>query len=92
MEIEYDSTKSKANKQKHGIDFEEAKKLWEGVRLIVPAKNVRGESRWAVLGKIQKKCYVAIFTQREDAIRIISCHRADRRLERTYEKYFEAEN
>lgn len=89
MEIDYDPAKSKANKQKHGVDFEEAKTLWEGTYLIVPAKNVLGESRSAILGKIHSKCYVAIFTQRGDSVRIISCHRADRRWERAYEKYLE---
>ncbi|NPA51106.1 MAG: BrnT family toxin, partial [Epsilonproteobacteria bacterium] len=28
MEFEYDEKKSQINKLKHGIDFEEAKKLW----------------------------------------------------------------
>ena len=28
MEFEYDPAKSRANAQKHGIDFEQAKALW----------------------------------------------------------------
>ena len=29
MKFEFDENKSKSNKIKHGIDFEEAKKLWK---------------------------------------------------------------
>ncbi len=92
LEIQYNATKSKVNKQKHGIDFEEAKKIWEETHLIVPAKNVRGENRWALLGTLKKKCYIVIFTKREDSIRMISCHRADKRWEKTYEKHVKKTN
>lgn len=52
---------------------------------MIPAKNVIGESRFLILAKVGGKCYAAIFTRRVEAIRLISCHRADRRLERIYE-------
>ncbi len=29
MEFEFDKSKNESNKQKHGIDFNEAKELWE---------------------------------------------------------------
>ena len=29
MDFEFDKNKSAANKQKHGIDFNEAKQLWD---------------------------------------------------------------
>jgi len=35
MAFEYDSKKSQANRDKHGIDFEEAQTLWsENIRII----------------------------------------------------------
>jgi uncharacterized DUF497 family protein len=40
MTFEYDSEKSEANKAKHGIDFEEAKVLWNVVGLV--ARSDRG--------------------------------------------------
>lgn len=86
-EFEYDINKSKTNQQRHLIGFEESKELWDSTHVIIPAKDVLGENRSAILGKIKGKIYVAIFTEREDAIRIISCHRADRRWQRTYEYY-----
>ncbi len=34
MKFEYDTKKSLSNKQKHGIDFEEAKLLWSDDKMI----------------------------------------------------------
>jgi uncharacterized protein len=55
MNFEYYINKSQANKLKHGIDFDEAKALWEdSERLEIPAK-VTGEPRYLVIGKIGGK-------------------------------------
>jgi len=72
--FEYDSNKSKSNKQRHGIDFKEAQELWINTHVIIPAKNVIGENRLAILGKIKGKHYMAIFTERDESVRIISWH------------------
>lgn len=86
MEIEFDENKSKTNKQKHGIDFEEAKKLFEDDNaLIVPAKLVENEKRFALISKFLGKCYVAIFTFRNDKIRLISVRRCRKNEEVNYE-------
>jgi uncharacterized DUF497 family protein len=60
--------------------------MWEGDHVIIPAKNISGEKRFALLGKVQQKCYVAIFTKRRERIRIISCHHADEKWRKIYEK------
>ncbi|EKD52091.1 MAG: hypothetical protein ACD_62C00120G0004 [uncultured bacterium] len=86
MAFEYDAKKSAQNEQKHGVSFAEAINLWDTTHVIVPAKHVAGESRFAILGKLAGKMTVAIYTLRGEAIRIISCHRADKKLERIYEK------
>lgn len=83
MKFEFNPDKDASNKERHGISLEEASALWEGTHLIIPAKNV-SEPRFAVLGKWHGKLYVAIFTRREENIRIISCHRADKRWERIF--------
>lgn len=75
----WDDAKSRSNKQKHGISFEEAKKnIFEGRNIL--AVNVaynKGELRHAVIGKFDEKYYVGIFTITEDGfIRIISVRRA----------------
>ncbi len=88
MDIEYDVNKSKIKKQKHGISFEEAKKLFEDDALVViPAKTVDNEQRFALISKFLGKCFVAIFTFRGGNIRIISVRRCRKNEEAGYENH-----
>ena len=76
MEFEYDETKSKRNKEKHGIDFVEAQLLWDDPeRIEIPAKT-EDEPRYVVIGKIGEKHWSIIVTYRENKMRIISARRS----------------
>lgn len=76
MVFEFDENKSEKNKEKHGIDFIEAQKLWDDpFRLEIPAKTI-DESRFLVIGTIENHCWSAIFTYRSGKIRIISVRRS----------------
>ena len=90
--FEFDLEKSRINKKRHGVDLVWAQRLWEETHAIIPAKNVSGESRYLILAKVRGKCYAAIFTKRGEAKRLISCHRADRRLEKIYERCIQEED
>ena len=86
MKFEYDDNKSKINKEKHGIDFVEAQNLWQNENaLIVPANIVEDEVRYALISIFKSKCYVAIFTLRNETYRIISVRRCRKNEERNYE-------
>lgn len=86
MNFEFDIQKSYTNKQKHGIDFKEAQKLWlDESSIIVPAKNIDDESRFAIIGFINNNCWVGIFTIREYNYRIISARRCRKYEEKQYE-------
>ena len=86
MKFEYDENKSQINKQKHGIDFVEAQNLWQDENaLVVPANIVDNEIRYALISKILTKCFVVIFTVREDSNRIISVRRCRKNEEKNYE-------
>lgn len=87
--FEFDAAKSRRNKQRHGVDLSWAQRLWDETHVIVPAKNVSGEARSLILAKHRGKCFAAVFTKRGEAIRLISCHRADSRLEKLYERLVE---
>ena len=89
--FEFDPEKSRRNEEQHGVDLEWAEGLWDVTHVIIPAKNVVGESRFLILAKIGGKSYVAVSTRRGEATRLISCHRADRRLERIYESQVRSE-
>ena len=76
MMFEFHPAKSASNASKHGIDFEAAQKLWEDPdRLQVPART-QGEPRFMLIGKIADKHWSAVFTIREDKIRIVSVRRS----------------
>lgn len=89
MRFEFDPDKNEKNLEQHGIDFETAQKLWDGSHVIIPTKYVLGESRCAILGQINNKVYIGIFTERREVVRLISCHRADKRWERIFYEYIE---
>ena len=76
MPFEYDSKKSQTNREKHGIDFEEALALWiDEDRLEIPAKTL-DEPRYLVVGKISGKHWSAVITYRGENVRIISVRRS----------------
>lgn len=85
MEFEFDPQKSKLNKAKHGIDFEEAQALWDDPDCIgFPARS-EDEERFALLAILDGKMWVAFFTYRDDRIRIISTRRARTKERDLYE-------
>ena len=76
MEFEYDPAKSLSNKDKHGIDFVEARSLWDDERRIeAPARSV-GEARFVTIGKIGARIWTAVWTPRGGIVRLISVRRA----------------
>ena len=76
MEFEYDSKKSELNKQKHGIDFVEAQKLWDDPGLIEISAKTVDEKRFLVVGQISEKYWSGIITYRANIIRMISVRRS----------------
>jgi len=76
MSFEYDSKKSQSNFEKHGIDFEKAKGIWDDPDYLEIPTNTSDEPRWLEIGKISGKCWSAVITYRGDNIRIISVRRS----------------
>ena len=84
-EFEFDETKSKGNKEKHGIDFIEIQELWEDPdRVEIPART-EDEQRSLIIGKIENIIWSAVITYREDKIRIISARRSREKEKFIYE-------
>jgi uncharacterized DUF497 family protein len=86
MKFEWDEKKSRANKSKHGIDFNTAAELWSDPDRIEIQTNFSNENRNALIAKIGDKLWTAIFTRRQDAIRIISVRRARKKEAKLYEQ------
>ena len=76
MEFEFDTGKSAANKEKHGIDFVEAQGIWADGRSLDLEAVSSGEPRRLAIGLIGTRHWTAVWTLRGDAIRIISVRRA----------------
>jgi uncharacterized protein len=88
MDFEFDGEKSRANREKHGIDFIEAQQLWRDEdRLEIPAR-VEDEPRYVLIAVYRQKLWSAFFTYRNGRIRLISVRRS-RREER--ELYYESQ-
>ena len=85
MEFEYDDKKSESNKIKHGIDFEQARKLWDDPDLIEIPVRTSDELRFLVIGRILDKCWSGVITYRGDKIRIISVRRSRKEEVKIYE-------
>ena len=85
MEFEFDDNKSASNKMKHGINFEQAKELWDDPDLIEIPLRTSDEPRFLVVGKIAGKHWSGVITYRADKIRIISVRRARKEEVNIYE-------
>lgn len=83
--FEFDERKSRANLEKHGIDFIEAQNLWTDPDFIeIPAKT-SDEPRFLVIGRIDNKHWSAVITHRSNRIRIISVRRSRKEEVQIYE-------
>lgn len=74
--FEFDTNKSAVNKDKHGIDFVEAQKLWSDSRLLEFPANTTSEPRFIAIGVLSGKHWTAVFTPRGNNIRLISVRRS----------------
>ena len=85
MDFEYNELKSKINKDKHGIDFEQSQKIWEDQMMLEVFLNFPDEDRYICIGKIDNKYWSTIITYREKYVRIISVRRARKKEIEHYE-------
>ena len=81
MEFEFDPRKSAMNAKKHGIDFESAQSLWGDPNRVEFIARFEDEERHGLVAQYDLRLWCAIFTIRDNKVRIISVRRA-----RTYEK------
>ncbi|CAD5948111.1 hypothetical protein PCC9214_02375 [Planktothrix tepida] len=90
MQFEWDVNKNAQNLKKHGISFEEAQEIFDG--LVFTAIDERfdygGEIREISIGAIQGVVIVTVVhTERSGVIRIISARKATRQERKTYYDY-----
>ena len=89
LEFEWDQDKAASNKKKHGISFEEAARVFGDPLAAIFDDPVHSqeEHREIVIGhSTRNRLLVICFTERAEAIRIISARRATKQERRDYEE------
>jgi len=89
--FEWDEDKARSNLAKHGVTFEEATTVFMDPFAIIftDERHSRDELREIIIGHSQfGQLLLVSFTERSDAIRLISARKATRNERRTYEQRF----
>jgi uncharacterized protein len=87
MQFEWDPAKDAANQAKHGIGFREAAEIFRGVVVIQEdTRRDYGERRSIALGEYDGDVIRLVYTERGDAIRIISAWKANTHDRKTYQE------
>ena len=87
MNFEWDETKSEACAKLRFFNFDYvAQAFYDPDRMVESdTRNDYGEERYRLMGKIEGRLYVVIYTPRPGVIRIISAHKANQRETNHYE-------
>ena len=83
MRFEWTETKRRSNIEKHGIDFVDAIRLFDG-QYSVFRSDREGEKRFGAVGLVHGRVVTVIYHDREDVRRIISARRARTDEEKSY--------
>lgn len=88
LTFEWDENKETVNRVKHGVSFQEACEAFlDPFNLTIPDPDHSvEEERFILLGFGAGKLLVVNFTERGDAIRIISSRKASAKESRVYEQ------
>lgn len=94
MRFEWDENKNQSNISKHGIDFEQAQRIFEDPNLLTyeDTRFSYGEVREISIGQLllttQQKIIIAlvVYTDRDGIIRLISARKASKQERSEYEQ------
>lgn len=87
MKLIFDPAKDEANIRQRGISFEAAGSFDFNTALIWKDMRMKyGEDRYCAIGYIDERLYVLVFTPRDDAMRVISLRKANKREVKRYEQ------
>lgn len=88
MNFEWDEAKSDACFQERGFDFAYAARAFLDPNRVVQldTRHSYGEERYQLMGAIEHRIFVVVYTPRRGAIRIISARKANKREAIHYEK------
>lgn len=87
--FEWDENKAEANAGKHGVTFEEAASVFDNPLAVIFADEAHsaGEEREILVGhSAPGRLLLVSYTERGEAVRIISAREATKRERRDYEQ------
>ena len=85
MRFEWDEAKRRANLSKHGIDFSDARRLFDGYTATIEDDRVDyGEQRFISFGVLDGGVVAVAHTETEDTIHVISMRKATKNEEKGY--------
>lgn len=91
MQFEWDDEKEKINIIKHGIDFTTAARVFKDENRLELFDEAHSdfEDRYITIGLIDEVAYLVmvVYTEREEAIRLISARKATQKERRMYYAY-----
>lgn len=85
--FEWDEVKNKTNREKHGINFEDAKEIFQGFVLENTSPQTdHNKERIVAVGLLYKKYYITVvFTWRNKNRRLISARKARKNEKEHYQ-------
>ena len=88
MDFEWDEKKRAINLAEHGLDLIDATKLFDGRPVFTYPSPRPGEERFVTVGRLTNRFFAVVWTERVEAIRLISFRRARDAEERKYRTIF----
>jgi uncharacterized protein len=91
MRFVWDEPKSRSNRQKHGVSFDTAARVFlDPLHITRQDRVVEGEQRWQTIGVVDGVLLLlvayAVVDDQEEVIRVISARRVTRRERIEYEE------
>ena len=86
MRFEYNQNKKAANLKKHGLDFDDARLVFESAQIVTfeDSRYDYGEVRYITLGLLNGDVVVVVTTETNTTVRIISMRKAEKHEQTIY--------
>jgi uncharacterized protein len=87
LQFIFDFAKSARDAAERGLPFDRVADMdWKNAYIVEDTRRDWGEPRYKAFAMMDGCLHIAVFTPREDTIRIISLRRASRQEERLYDQ------
>jgi uncharacterized DUF497 family protein len=92
VRFEWDPRKDRANRHKHGVNFDTARRVFDDpLHISVPERMIDGEQRWQTVGKVEGVVLLLVAhtvneAENDVVIRIISARKATKHERKQYEQ------